>query len=163
MSRQNLYVGRAGQLAVMAELLLRGWNVALPEVDIGEDVFVIKDDNGDLSRVQVKTATAKAQRDGYSAQFSVSLRQLRRPRTPDLVYIFAVRNGEGWEPFVVIDRSALWEGHELHGVGSSNGESVVFRFVLSGPSLSCSGRDFRVYRNDWSRWPFLSNAFRISS
>jgi hypothetical protein len=147
----------------MAELLLRGWNVALPEVDIGEDVFVIKDDTGDLSRVQVKTGTAKAQRDGYSAQFSVSLRQLRRPRTPDLVYIFAVRHGDRWEPFVVIDRSALREEHELYGAGSSNDESVVFRVVLSGPSLSCSGRDFRAYRDAWSRWPFLSNAFRISS
>lgn len=38
--KQNLYVGRAGQMAVMAEFLLRGWNVALPEVDIGEDIFV---------------------------------------------------------------------------------------------------------------------------
>jgi hypothetical protein len=147
----------------MAELLLRGWNVALPEVDIGEDVFVIKDDSGDLSRVQVKTATARVQRDGYSAQFSVSLRQLSRPRTPDLVYIFAVRSEDGWEPFVVIDRSALRDEHELHGVGSSNGESVVFRFVLSDSGLSCSGRDFRVYRDDWSRWPVLAGAFRISS
>jgi hypothetical protein len=30
--KQNLYVGRAGQMAVMAEFLWRGWNVALPEV-----------------------------------------------------------------------------------------------------------------------------------
>ncbi len=146
----------------MAEFLLRGWNVALPEVDLGEDIFVIKDDSGNLSRVQVKTATAKAQRDGYSAQFSVSLRQLRMPRTPDLIYIFAVRNGDGWESFVVIDRSALREEHELHGVGSSNGESVVFRFVLSGLNLLCSNRDFRAYQNNWSRWPFLSNAVHLS-
>jgi hypothetical protein len=41
MSRQNLYVGSAGQMAVMAEFLLRGWNVASPEIDVGEDLFVI--------------------------------------------------------------------------------------------------------------------------
>jgi hypothetical protein len=35
---EALYNGRAGQLAVMAELLLRGWNVAIPEVDVGDDV-----------------------------------------------------------------------------------------------------------------------------
>jgi hypothetical protein len=58
--KQNLYVGRAGQMAVMAELLWRGWNVALPEVDVGEDVFVVKDESGELWRVQVKTATATA-------------------------------------------------------------------------------------------------------
>ena len=56
MSRtKNLYVGRAGQMAVMAELLWRGWNVALPEVDVGDDVLVVKDDSGDLWRIQVKT------------------------------------------------------------------------------------------------------------
>ena len=29
----NLYVGKAGQLYVMSEFLMRGWNVAMPEVD----------------------------------------------------------------------------------------------------------------------------------
>src|SRR5829696_8415039 len=87
--RQNLYVGRAGQMAVMGELLWRGWNVAFPEVDVGEDVFVVKDEGGELWRVQVKTATAQAQQRGYSAQFSVSVNQLKSPRNPDLVYIFA--------------------------------------------------------------------------
>ncbi len=27
----------------MAELLLRGWNVAIPEVDVGDDIFVVRD------------------------------------------------------------------------------------------------------------------------
>ncbi len=30
----------------MAEFLLRGWNVAIPEVDVGDDIFVV-DDNAD--------------------------------------------------------------------------------------------------------------------
>lgn len=33
--KANLYVGRAGQMAVISEFLIRGWNVAVPEVDIG--------------------------------------------------------------------------------------------------------------------------------
>src|SRR5436190_16024804 len=107
--RQNLYVGRSGQMAVMAEFLWRGWNVALPEVDVGEDVFVVKDDSGDLSRIQVKTATVQKQRDGFSAQFRIALDQLRTPRTPDLVYVFAARGASGWEPFVVLGRDALLE------------------------------------------------------
>lgn len=36
----NLYVGRAGQMAVMSEFLVRGYNVAIPEVDVGDDIFV---------------------------------------------------------------------------------------------------------------------------
>ena len=46
MSRKaNLYVGRAGQMVVISEFLIRGWNVAVPEVDIGDDLLVIKDQN----------------------------------------------------------------------------------------------------------------------
>ena len=150
-------------MAVMAEFLLRGWNVALPEIDLGEDLFVINDETGGLTRVQVKTATARPQRDGYSAQFNVSLRQLYSPRTPELVYVFAIRSGAGWEPFVVIERPALRREQEVHGVGSVSGDNVVFRFVATGESLTCSGRDFLAYRGDWSRWPVLSIALRNSS
>jgi len=156
-TRQNLYVGRAGQLAVMAELLWRGWNTALPEVDVGDDVFVVKDDSGELSRVQVKTATARAQKGGYSATFKVALNQLRRPRTPDLAYVFAIRGASGWEPFVIIEREALLDEHEFQAVGSVSQRSVVFRFVLSAGRLICSGRDFTPYRDDWSRWPILAH------
>jgi hypothetical protein len=37
--KQNLYTGRSGQFAVMAEFLRRGYNVAIPEIDIGEDIL----------------------------------------------------------------------------------------------------------------------------
>jgi hypothetical protein len=37
------YVGKAGQLAVMAEFLLRGYNVAMPEADVGDVFFVVED------------------------------------------------------------------------------------------------------------------------
>ena len=39
--RGTQYTGRAGHLAVMAELLIRGWNTAIPEVDVGDDIFVV--------------------------------------------------------------------------------------------------------------------------
>src|SRR3954471_24145345 len=139
--KQNLYVGRAGQMAVMAELLWRGWNVALPEVDVGEDVFVVKDESGELWRVQVKTATAKQRQTGYSAQFNVSLRQLETIRTPDLVYIFAIRGPESWESFIVIDRSMLYREHELHKIGSVSQGNLVLRFSQDDSTLRCSDRD----------------------
>lgn len=150
-------------MAVMAEFLLRGWNVALPEIDLGEDLYVINDQTGDLTRIQVKTATARPQRDGYSAQFNVSLQQIHSPRIPDLVYVFAVRSEAGWEPFVIMERAALRREQEVHGAGSVSGDSVVLRFVAAGESLTCSGRDFRAYQGDWSRWPVLPIALRSSS
>jgi hypothetical protein len=142
-------------MAVMAELLWRGWNVAVPEVDVGEDVFVVQDETGDLWRVQVKTATAKPQDGGYSAQFHVDADQLKSPRTPDLVYVFAVRGASGWEPFTLIERGVLHREHRMFGVGSVSRDGIVFRFVSRETVLECSGRDFSAFRNDWSRWPLI--------
>jgi len=55
----NLYLGRAGQLAVMSEFLTRGWNVAIPEVDIGDDIFVVRDSDGGFRSKQVLPEKAK--------------------------------------------------------------------------------------------------------
>ena len=103
----NLYTGRAGHLAVMAELLLRGWNTAIPEVDVGDDIFVVRDSDGNLRRVQVKTAKAKRVKSGYSAVLNLSLSQLRTPITPEVTYALAVRLEERWDAFVVIDRGSV--------------------------------------------------------
>jgi len=155
--RQNLYVGRAGQMAVMSEFLWRGWNVAIPEVDVGDDIFVVKDDDGELCRVQVKAATAQPQRAGSSAQFSISVEQLESARTPDLVYVFAIRNAGWWETFVVIERRVLWGEHKAYGVGSVSDGNLILRFSIQDSKLQCSSRDFLAYRNDWSRWPVLAH------
>jgi hypothetical protein len=42
----NLYLGKAGQFASMSYFLMRGWNVAIPEVDVGDDLFVVDDKKG---------------------------------------------------------------------------------------------------------------------
>lgn len=73
----NQYLGKAGHLNVMSEFLMFGWNVAIPEVDIGDDIFVVQDDNGTLRRVQVKTSTFTPRKDSFSGQFSVSVKNLR--------------------------------------------------------------------------------------
>ncbi|HEY3570233.1 MAG TPA: hypothetical protein VGP73_20045 [Thermoanaerobaculia bacterium] len=142
-------------MAAMAEFLWRGWNVAFPEVDVGEDIFVIKDEGGQLWRVQVKTATAQPQRDGYSAQFSVSLRQLEAMRTPDLVYVFVVRRASVWEPFIIVNRDTLWTECKIHGIGNVSQGNLILRFNVQDSHLRCSDRDFLPYRNDWSRWPVI--------
>ena len=36
---RDTYTGRSGQMAVMAELLFRRCNAAIPEVDVGTDVL----------------------------------------------------------------------------------------------------------------------------
>lgn len=154
-NRSNLYVGRAGQLAVMGEFLLRGWNVALPEVDVGDDVFVVKDEGGDLFRIQVKTATSKPSGKSYTAQFAIGLSQLKTLRTPDLTYVFAVRHGSNWGPYLIIARDALRQEHELYRVGGASKEQLILRLAYEHGRVRSGKRDLNAFRNDWSRWPVL--------
>jgi hypothetical protein len=93
---RKLYVGKAGQLAVMAEFLLRGYNVAMPEVDEGDDVFVVEDQSGQLWRIQVKTAIGQRRGTSWRAKYSVSLRQFEHPRDPKFFFVFAVRCDQDW-------------------------------------------------------------------
>ncbi len=80
---QNLYTGMSGHLGAMSEFLSLGYNVAIPEVDRGDDVFVVRDDDGDLSRIQVKTANARTTQYGYRAMVAVPMLQLEIPKDPE--------------------------------------------------------------------------------
>lgn len=37
---KTTHFGRAGEFFIVSELLLRAWNVAVPVVDMGDDVYV---------------------------------------------------------------------------------------------------------------------------
>src|SRR3954468_17919885 len=65
---RRAYTGRSGQMAIMAELLARGSNVAIPEIDVGQDLFAFLDGQSAVDRLQIKTANARKLRikDGYS-------------------------------------------------------------------------------------------------
>jgi hypothetical protein len=50
MPAKRSHYGMAGHLAAMSEFVLRGYNVAIPMVDVGDDVFVVDDRDGALRR-----------------------------------------------------------------------------------------------------------------
>jgi len=117
-TNKHSHLGRAGQFATMAEILARGWNVAIPEVDVGDDVFVARDDASRLTRVQVKTsAPAELVESGVweTEAIKVASRQLfATVEVVPLMYVFAVPFGARWE-FVVMPRDGLaelWRGFE---------------------------------------------------
>jgi len=95
----------SAELAVMSELAWHGYNVAQPAVDIGDDIYVYKEDTHELLRVQVKSAQERPHR--YYV-FVVRLDQLERQGDNRLFYAFAARHNdkERWE-FLVIPREAL--------------------------------------------------------
>ena len=153
MSQMNtLYLGQGGHLHVMAELLSRGWNVAIPQVDRGDDIFVVKDENGELNRVQVKTRNAKKLvKGGYSATFRLKTSQLRGTVTPVVVYVFVMRHGEKWHDFIVIDQPTLHSHHENDKIGTLSLDKKYLSITIKNKSANskCSGEDFSSYVNNW--------------
>ncbi|MFO0604534.1 MAG: hypothetical protein U0324_15235 [Polyangiales bacterium] len=161
------HLGRAGQLAVMAELLARGWNVAIPEVDVGDDVFVAKDDGTRLTRVQVKTATPVDVGGAAVATFLIPPEQLMKAEEVPLVYVFAVPTDARWR-FVVVARRDLsvaradMEASPRAGQPgrppsrSGSAVSLALRFEATG--VSGWGRSFAMWESDWSAFPVLRRA-----
>jgi hypothetical protein len=156
--RNHLYVGRAGQMAVMAEFLLRGYNVAVPEVDVGDDIFVVRDSDGEFSRIQVKTTLVTETRDGYSARYTIRRDQLITLSAPELWYVFANRSESRWQSFLVVPRPELASSYSQHKLGSQNQQGVLSLYVtFSGPQVTCFGQDFSHYLNNWGIWPYLQH------
>jgi len=148
------YTGKAGQLVVMAEFLLRGYNVAMPEVDVSDDVFVVHDRKGTLWRVQVKTAIGERHGYGFSGKFAVTRAQLRTRKTPDLFLVFALRADDRWE-FLIFPRGQLSWAHRRHRLASAAGSNLIFTFRFSPTQVLCGARDFQAHRNNWDEWPVM--------
>jgi hypothetical protein len=158
-SIKDAYTGRSGQMAVLAELLMRECNVAVPEVDVGDDVLAFSSGQTEVTRLQVKTANAEPlQQPGhYSARVSISLNQLNALDVPKLYYIFAVRLKEQWSDFVIIPRWNLNEQSEQGNLGYKNLAAQELQLYLSfGPeTLLCSGTSLQGYQNAWHQLPMF--------
>jgi hypothetical protein len=137
----------------MSEFLMLGWNVAIPEVDIGDDIFVVQDDNGTLRRVQVKTSTSTTRKNNFSAQFSVALKNLRNITNILVHYVFLVRHNEEWSKPVIIRQDYLLGHFENDNVGSEASGNITFYFSYANGKVDCSGQDFTKYVKDFTDFP----------
>ena len=156
--KTNLYSGRGGQMAVMAEFLMRGYNVAIPEVDVGDDILVVTDSSGEYARIQVKTALAVRTGSGYSTRYSLKFTQLRTPNSPETWYVFANRLDGQWASFVIITRQQLYDFHRLHNIGSLNRNGTLgLYFSYTDSGVICSGQNLSSYLNNWRDWPDLDH------
>lgn len=159
MSRNKLYLGKAGQYLAMSEFLIRGWNVAMPEVDIGDDIFVVKDATGEFARVQVKTSTIKDNRASYGVQFRLPYPQLERSFTPDLIYFFVMHHNSGWNNYIIIRRDELLTRVQIDDVGTISGGYIQIYFSINSAKdkVICSSIDFTKYLNDFQDFPLINH------
>jgi hypothetical protein len=153
----HLYLGKAGHLTVMSEFLTRGWNVAIPEVDIGDDIFVVQDDNGTLRRVQVKTATSTLRQSGYSGQFNIPLNQLKNIANIPVHYVFVLRHNHQWTKPVIIRQDYLLDHWLNDKIGSQHEDSLNLYFSYSNERVECSGLDLSKYVFDFTDFPLIED------
>ena len=160
MPEQRFYTGYSGQMAVVAELLIRECNAAIPAFDVGTDVFAFKEDREEIARLQVKLARARAAKrtSGWSARFVIPLAVLNTIDRPPLYYVLAVRAGDQWLEFIVISRLRLRkyrQDNEAFGTDDKYGKNLSLTVRFSPDALVCSGVDLTPYRNAWNTLPPL--------
>lgn len=80
------FIGKAGEFAVMSELLFRKFNVSMMTVDKGIDL-VAANESGKYFHIQVKTSSIK---DG-SASFSIKRKSFDANNTSQTIYVFVIR------------------------------------------------------------------------
>lgn len=158
-NEKRTHFGRAGEFFAMSELLLRGWNVAVLVVDVGEDVFVIDDNDKSTRRVQVKSSVIRKGK----ANFTLSRAQLRSTHATPLIYMFLARSDEScsWR-FFVIPRSRLLELHSSFVQAPKSGpgrrgkphedartDSLTLTIDLTGEQPTAWGTSLAEFDCEW--------------
>ncbi|WAS98812.1 group I intron-associated PD-(D/E)XK endonuclease [Nannocystis punicea] len=164
MAEKTTHFGRAGEYHAMSELLLRGWNVAVPVVDVGDDAFVIDDRSKTVYRVQVKSAQATClskDDERWKADFSLNRDQLRTLQEVELFYLLLARCAERWR-FFVIPRPALANvrqaqiatprsgpGRPMLADEDATTKGLMFSVTIQKDSASGWGADLTGYLDAW--------------
>jgi hypothetical protein len=154
------HIGKSGHLAVMAELANRGYNVAMPEIDIGDDIFAVNDANGNMWRLQVKTSIATQRIKTTTGQFRVRHSAIVTAMVPELHFVFTLRLPDRFR-FVVINRAVLSNYVQHQNVGSASvvkGTQWVNLYISlnnATGAATCSGTVFTQHLEDWNTWPVL--------
>ena len=153
----NLNLDKAGQLVTMSEFLAWGWNVATPEVDVGDDLFVVEDKKGLFLRVQVKTAQTIERKDGYSVQFNIPINQLEAYINPEIYYIFLVRKQNKWSDMLIIARKTLLSLFREHQIGSIVENNLMLYLSFKKPIVTCSKVDFTPFMDNFEDFPIIEH------
>ena len=154
--KYNLYLGKAGQLATMSYFLMRGWNVATPEVDVGDDLFVIEDKKGIFYRVQVKTSQAVERKDdNYSVTFNLPLAQLKASIAPEIYYVFVIARKGEWAGKIIISRENLLKYYQNNNIGTVYKENIVLYFAFRDGKIFCSNVDMTEFINNFENFPTI--------
>ena len=142
----NLFTGKAGELAVMSELLFWEYNASLMTVDEGIDIVASK--NKEYFHIQVKTSSLKTN-GGYS--FSVSHKAFAQYSGNNTYYVFVMRKDNASNDYAVIPSSHLSLLIKMNVIGGATGLAINImpdnkgrRFTLNGSDIAGLINNFKL-------------------
>lgn len=130
------FLGKAGEHAVMSELLFWGFNASLMAVDEGIDVVASKDNR--YFHIQVKTASPS---DTGRYTFTIRNESFESNDSAQTFYIFVMRRKGGGNDYAVIPSSHLRNLKGLGVIGGANGLSIAIAPDEKGRSFTMNRRD----------------------
>ena len=137
----NAFLGKAGEYAVMGELLFWGFNTSSMIVDDGVDVVANKE--GKFFYIQVKTATRQ---DSGKYSFTIGQAAFKRYNASDVFYVFVMRGILSNEYIIVpsthinflIDTGVISDGSSLSLTITSDPKKTMY--TLNGTDITpCYG------------------------
>lgn len=155
------YAGTTGVTWIKQRLLDRGWNVATPMVDVGDDLFVFRRAATDLARLQIKTGSAEDRDYGYSTRFMVRRDRIHASLDTPLFFLFLVDLGDDRGPTLTFPQSDFRDLVDDQNMGSETSETALqlylgYRRGDDGiEKILCSDIDVTEYADDLSYWPPL--------
>ena len=141
-SLQPLFNGRAGEYAVVSELLFEGFDACVANVDEGTDVFAVK--GGRCFFIQVKTSVPVRN----ECSFFIPPGTHKKFNVPDAYYVF-VKRANASNDFLVMPYHEIQKHVESGGIEKMD-RKYRATFVW-GDEVTLGGEDVTYYRRRWPR------------
>lgn len=137
-------IGAAGELRVMSELLLRGYNADHITIDNGIDIRATKGKN--VYDIQVKTVTEL--RTGNKFVTTIRKEAFERAGGPQVYYVFVLRNRHNGITYVTASNKAM-KTMIQNGSITTNKAGYQAQFTVKDESLFLRNENVDEHVNDW--------------
>lgn len=138
-------IGAAGELRVMSELLLRGYNADHITIDNGIDIRATKG-RRNVYEIQVKTVTELKTGNKFVA--TIRKEAFQRADGPHVYYVFVLRNRHNGITYVTVSNKEMRRMIE-NGNITTNKAGYQAQFTLKGESLFLRNENVDKLVNDW--------------
>lgn len=141
------YIGKAGEHAVLSELLFRGYNAALMSVDVGVDIVASK--NNDVFNIQVKTRNISKKHDAF--HFNLRIVSFERHNAGRTFYVFILREG-GKLNYIILPLNEIEKSIDeefIHVVGNGKLYRITIKKRDNRIYLGRKENDVSYYLNKW--------------